>query len=157
MPSQKFKFTSEEPTMRFILTISVVLALSLPALAQKCSEEFIRQNIDSRNRKVSADDAYFFSGALEKPIIGFGEEGKTAEEKINSERKHDKQDPLIIDKIVVAPSGEMAYTYGTGHVGYQEVATGKHVDFTAAYLMVWKVVDGSCKIAATMFQPEGER
>lgn len=142
--------------MRIIFTISVLFALSLPALAQKCSEDFIRQNIDSHGRKISADDVYFFSGALEKPIIGFGEEGKKAEEKINSERKHDKQDPLQVDRIVVAPSGEMAYTYGTGHVGYQEVATGKHVDFTAAYLMVWKVVDGSCKVAATMFQPEGK-
>jgi hypothetical protein len=34
---------------------------------------------------------------------------------------------------------------------------GKLVDFTAAYLQVWKAEGGSCKLAAQMFEPEGEK
>ena len=144
--------------MRRILTISVLtLSFCLPALAQKCSEEFIRQNIDSRDRKFSANDAYFFSGALDKPIIGFGDERKKAGETISKARTDEKHEPLKIDKLVIDASGDMAYVYGTGHVAFKEVATNKNIDFTAAFLMVWKVVDGSCKVAATMYQPEGEK
>jgi len=50
----------------------------------------------------------------------------------------------------------MAYSYGTPQLSFDEVSTSKHIDFTAAYLSVWKVVNGSCKVAATMYQPEGE-
>jgi len=46
---------------------------------------------------------------------------------------------------------------GTGHMSFDEVSTGKHVDFTAAFLAVWKVVNGSCKLAASIFEPEGEQ
>lgn len=118
----------------------------------------MRNGIAAENRKNSATDAYFFSGALEKPIIGpDSAESKDAEKTISRERKNEKRDPLKIDRIVVAPSGDMGYAYGTGHMSFDEVSTGKHVDFTAAFLTVWRVVDGSCKETATMFQPEGER
>ena len=60
------------------------------------------------------------------------------------------------DRIIVSPSGDMAYSYGTPQLSFDEVSTSKHIDFTAAYLSVWKVVNGSCKVAATMYQPEGE-
>jgi hypothetical protein len=140
-----------------LLGLSAFL-LSLPALAQKCTEEFIRTNIDNFGPKYEAEDAYFFSGALEKPIVGLntGEAKKTGE-KLDQERKNEKRDPHKLDRIVVAPSGDMAYAFGTGHMSFDEVSTGKHVDFTAAFLTVWKVVNGSCKLAASMFEPEGEK
>jgi ketosteroid isomerase-like protein len=59
------------------------------------------------------------------------------------------------DRIVVAPSGDMAYEYGTAHMSFDSKKEG-HVDFTAAYLRVWKTVDGKCKIAAEMFEPENQ-
>jgi hypothetical protein len=85
------------------------------------------------------------------------EESKKTGEKISQERKNERRDPLKADRIVVTPSGDMAYSYGTGHMSFDEVSTGKHVDFTAAFLSVWKVVNGSCKLAASMFEPEGEQ
>ncbi len=140
-----------------LLGLSAFL-LSLPALAQKCTEEFIRTNINNFGPKYEAEDAYFFSGALEKPIVGLNtEESKRTGEKLDRERKNEKRDPLKADRIVVAPSGDMAYGYGTGHMSFDEVSTAKHVDFTAAFLTVWKVVNGSCKIAASIFEPEGEK
>ncbi len=130
--------------------------LPLPALAQKCTEEFIRTNIDNSGPEYAADDAYFFSGALEKPVVGLNtEEWKKTGDKLNQERKNEKRDPLKLDRIVVAPAGDMAYAYGTRHMSFDKVSTGKHVDFSAAFLTVWKVVNGSCKLAASMFEPEG--
>lgn len=140
-----------------LLGLSAFL-LSLPAVAQKCTEEFMRTNINNSGPKYAAEDAYFFSGALEKPIVGLNtEESKKTGEKISQERKNEKRDPLKPDRIVVAPSGDMAYAYGTGHMSFDDVSTGKHIDFTAAFLTVWKVVNGSCKLAASIFEPEGEQ
>jgi len=130
--------------------------LSLHAVGQKCTEEFIRTNINNSDPKYAAEDAYFFSGALEKPVVGLNtEEWKKTGEKLNQERKNQKVDPLKPDRIVVDPSGDMAYAYGTRHMSFDKVSTGKHVDFTAAFLTVWKVVNGSCKLAASIFEPEG--
>ena len=44
-----------------------------------------------------------------------------------------------------------------GRVSYNERQSGKHIEFTAAYLRVWRAEDGVCKLAAVRFQPEGER
>ena len=134
-----------------------VLFLPLPALAQKCTEESIKNDIQNPDSKNNADDVYFFSGALEKPIVGSSApEWKKVGEKLGQERKNEKHGVPKPDRIVVSPSGDMAYSYGTAQLSFDEVSTGKHIDFTAAYLSVWKVVDGSCKVAATMYQPEGE-
>jgi hypothetical protein len=59
-----------------------------------------------------------------------------------------------VGRIVADPSGGMAYEYGTTHMTYDEVKTGEHVDFTAAYLFVWKADRGVCKVAAEMAEPE---
>jgi hypothetical protein len=49
----------------------------------------------------------------------------------------------------------MAYENGTSNLSFDEGGSGKHIAFTAAYLRVWRSVDGSCKEAAVMFEPEG--
>jgi len=142
---------------RFPLVLAVSVFLAVPGFAQKCSEQFIRSNISSKapDQKLVTSDSYFFSGALDKPIIGVPStpESKKADEKIS---KNDKYEPTV-ERVVVAPSGDMAYAYGTEHVSYDEVPDSKHVNFTAAFLMVWRVADGTCKIAASMYEPEGEK
>jgi hypothetical protein len=56
-------------------------------------------------------------------------------------------------QIVVSQSGDMAYEYGTGEVGFDDRKTGKHIAFQTGYLRVWKSVDGQCKVAAFMIRP----
>ena len=138
------------------LALAIFLFVTVPAFAQKCSEEFIRANIDTHDQKLVTSDVYFFSGALEKPMVGgFNTpDAKKIDEKISHERKNEKYDPPKVDRIVVAPSGDMAYSYGTEHMSFDQVSTKEHIDFTAAFLKVWRVVDGACKIAATMYEPE---
>lgn len=140
------------------LTLALsVLFLSLPALAQKCTEESVKNGIQNPDPKNDAEDMYFFSGALEKPIVGSSApEWKKVDEKLSQERKNEKHGVPKPDRIVVSPSGDMAYSYGTAQLSFDEVPSGKHIDIIAAYLTVWKVVNGSCKVAATMYQPEGE-
>lgn len=132
------------------------LLLPFPLSAQKCSEQFIRSHVDNPGPELLADDVYFFSGALEKPAIGHDtEESRKTDEKIRAERKNEKHDPHKLDRVVVAASGDMAYAYGTTHLSFDEVASSKHIDFTAAFLMVWRDIGGSCKIAAMIYEPEG--
>ena len=121
-----------------------------------------RQFVEAQSVKVSsavnslADDMYFFSGALERPMVGKAAIDNAAG-RIATERENENYAPLKPDRIVAAPSGDMAYEYGTTNIRFDDRKSARHFDFTAAYLRVWKAVDGSCKQAAEMFQPEGKR
>ena len=97
-------------------------------------------------------DLYFFSGALDKPVVGAQTVEKTSAN-IGSSRKNESLTDHT-DRIVADPSGGMAYEYGTSHMAYDDVKTGHHEDFTAAYLFVWKAERGACKVAAEMAEPE---
>lgn len=137
--------------MRMALLIAL---LALPAAAQNgpCTEQSVKTESAKQNVNF-ADDVYVFSGALDKPVVG-----KAAADKafapVAAGRKNVNKDASVPDRIVVATSGEMAYEYGTEKASYDDRDTGKHVEFTAAYLRVWKAVDGSCKLAAEIFEPE---
>jgi hypothetical protein len=128
---------------------------SAPAPRGPCTEQFVKEQISKNNRNAVADDAYFFSGALEKPVVGEAAKDQ-AFKPVAAQRKNHKSEPLKPERVVAAPSGEMAYEYGTGNVSFEEVSSGKHIAFTAAYLRVWRSIDGSCKEAAFMAEPEGD-
>lgn len=116
-----------------------------------CTEQFVKAGAG-----VLADDIYFFSGALERPVVGKAAIDNTGG-RISADRENENYGPLKPDRIVAAPSGDMAYEYGTANIRFDERGSGKHFDFTAAYLRVWKDVDGSCRVGAQMLQPEGPR
>ena len=127
---------------------------SASAPSGPCTEQFVREQISKSSRDAVADDAYFFSGALEKPVIGRAEKDR-AFKPVDAQRTNAQYQPLKPDRIVAAPSGEMAYEYGTGGASFDEVGSGKHITFTAAYLRVWNSIDGSCKQVAFIAEPEG--
>jgi hypothetical protein len=127
---------------------------SAPALSGPCTEQFVKEQISKNIHNAVADDAYFFSGALEKPVVGEAAKDQ-AFKPVAAQRKNHKSEPLKPERIVAVPSGEMAYEYGTGNVSFDEVSTGKHIAFTAAYPRVWRSIDGSCKEVAFMAEPEG--
>jgi len=97
-------------------------------------------------------DLYFFSGALDKPVIGEQTVRQTSAT-IRASRKNESSSEHI-ERIVADESGGMAYEYGTSHLSFDNVKTGEHEDFTAAYLFVWKADGGACKVAAEMAEPE---
>jgi hypothetical protein len=128
---------------------------SASAPSGPCTEQFVKEQISMSRHTAVADDAYFFSGALEKPVIGRATADR-AFKPVAAQRKNAKYAPLKPERIVAAASGEMAYEYGTSEVSFDEVSSGKHIAFTAAYLRVWRSIDGSCKEAAFIAEPEGD-
>jgi hypothetical protein len=97
-------------------------------------------------------DLYFFSGAIDKPVIGAQAVRQTSAT-IRASRKNESQVERTA-RIVADASGGMAYEYGTSHMSYDDIKTGQHEDFTVAYLFVWKADGGACKVAAEMAEPE---
>ena len=108
-----------------------------------------------RNQPVLRVRGYYFTGALDQPVVGKAAHDN-AMKAVEESRQNVKTTPLRPDRLFVAPSGDMAYEYGTEQVSFDERASGKHRDFTTAYLRVWRAVDGQCKIAALMAQREGK-
>lgn len=130
--------------------------VSAVAQTGPCTEQTIKDTIakpDAEYLNFVADDAYFYSTALKKPVVGKSE-AKTVGVPAGPTRKNEKWDAKEPGRIVIDPTGDMAYEYGTEHASYDEKETGKHQDFIAAYLRVWRNVGGACKVAAAMFQPE---
>jgi ketosteroid isomerase-like protein len=130
---------------------------SRAAIAQKspCTEQAIRDANAKHFESALTDDVHVVSPAYDEPVIGKVEVERVGK-MIHSERKNESYGPNPPDHIVVAPSGDMAYVYGTRHVSFDEKQSGKHVEFTNAYLQVWKAVEGICKIAAAMTEREGQ-
>ena len=140
-----------------MMTRALLMVLfALPAFGQNgpCTEQFIRSPKSGDHKNMVTEDFYFFSGALDKPVVGAAALEK-AGAPVAASRKNETYDPQKPERVTVAPSGDMAYEYGTEHVTFDSKTEGKHIDFTAAYLRVWRAVDGKCKIAAEMFEPEG--
>jgi ketosteroid isomerase-like protein len=149
--------SQEEEQMRFAAAIAVAFLFVIPTFSQTgpCTESAVKSLIDKHDGKAVADDAYYFTGALDKPVVGNAAQDK-AMKTIEASRQNVKTIPLRPERVVIAPSGDMAYEYGTGHMSFDESASGKHRDFTTAYLRVWRAVDGQCKIAAFMSEREGK-
>jgi hypothetical protein len=135
----------------------LIVLIALPAMAQTgpCTEKVIKAAESSNYKNVATDDMYFFSGALDKPVVGISAREK-AGVPIAAARKNEKSESSKADRIVIAPSGDMAYEYGSDHVSFDDSKDGKHIEFTAAYLKVWKAVGDKCKLAAQMSAPEDE-
>jgi ketosteroid isomerase-like protein len=149
-------YRREEP-MRFAAAAVVVFLFVIQALSQTgpCNESAVKSLIDKHDLNTVADDSFYFSGALDQPVVGKAAIDN-ALKPVAESRQNMKTTPLRPDRVVVAPSGDMAYEYGTEHISFDERASGKHRDFTAAYLRVWRAVDGQCKIAAIMSEREGK-
>ena len=142
------------PRCFFACTLFALL-ISASAIAQKCTEQLIKEKDGNMPTPAEskAPDVFFFSPMIDKPIVG-SQEWKSVSEKDKSIAKNVKDEYSKVDRVVVTPSGDMAYSYGISHSTFDD-ETGKHQDFTAAFLDVWRVVDGSCKLAARMVEPEG--
>jgi len=135
-----------------ILLFLLVSPIATMAQGPVCSELKIREAV-LKGAYSGTDDAFFWSGAYDKPLIGSAESEQAYKKlQIDEPRKNEVMEQHT-QKIVVAKSGDMAYEYGTGEMSFDDVKTGKHVSFQNAYLRVWKSVDGDCRVAATMIRP----
>jgi len=148
--------------MRYIAVSWVFFSVfgvgSLFAQKGPCTEDSIRAEYNAGTRPARTDDYYLFNPLLERPAIG-SEDLKKAQQTmatVSANRKNVKTDSKL-DRVVVAPSGDMAYGFGENHFTYDEGESGTHVDRTTAFLTIWRADAGTCKLAASMIQREGQR
>lgn len=132
----------------FIVGLFFVLSAVLTqAQAGPCTEAAIKQG----NVPV-ADDAFSYMPPYGKPVVG--KTGiQAANTKSFSDRTNIKHSWVGDHRIVSTPSGDMAYEYGTMDVTYDTKDDGKHHEFKAAMLNVYKAQDGVCKKVAGTMQP----
>jgi ketosteroid isomerase-like protein len=142
--------------MRTCLLVLAVFSFCGLAVAQTgpCTEAGVKAARAAAGKGMlpHTGDVYVFSGGLDKPVIGDQAVRRTIAT-MRASRKNESQVERT-ERIVADESGGMAYEYGTLHLSYDDVKAGKHEDFTAAYLFVWKADRGVCKVAAEMFEPE---
>jgi ketosteroid isomerase-like protein len=138
-----------------LLWIFVLLSATVVFAQGPCTEKAVKMLGSTAKSNLWSNDLYFFSGALDKPVVGMAAYD-AASKPVKASRENESYGDTP-QRIVVSASGDMAYEYGTSHVTYNDKPSGKREDFTAAYLRVWKAEGASCKLAAMMVQPEGPK
>jgi ketosteroid isomerase-like protein len=146
-------------TARFCSAV-LLFGLSTAMFAQtggQCTEAAVKR-LAAQEDPAKTDDVYFYNALLDKPIVGRSELDKASQgrrKELSQQRANEKPAPEVPDRVVVSKSGDMAYEYGTTKLEFNEKKNGQKHDETLAYLRVWRAVDGSCKVAAMMYEPEG--
>jgi ketosteroid isomerase-like protein len=101
-----------------------------------------------------ADDAFSYMPPYGKPVIG-KPAMQDANKKSFSDRTNITRSWVGEHKIVSSPSGDMAYEYGTVHMGYDD-KEGHH-EFQAVMLHVYKAKASACQMVAMTMQPLDEQ
>ena len=133
--------------MRLSLFPLFILLSAVPTQAQTgpCTESAVKQG-----KLPAADDVFSYMPPYGKPVIG-----KPAIQAANAQSFSDRTNitrAWVGDRrIVSTPSGDMAYEYGTVHMGYDE--GGKHNEFEAVMLSVYTAKAGVCQTVAMTMQP----
>jgi hypothetical protein len=133
--------------MRLSLVPLFILLCAAPTRAQTgpCTENAVKQG-----DLPAADDVFSYMPPYGKPVVG-KPAIQAANKKSFSARTNITRAWVGDHRIVSTPSGDMAYEYGTVHMGYDE--GGKHNEFEAVMLTVYKAKDGVCQTAALTMQP----
>lgn len=115
-------------------------AANLVELEAEWSEMFGARNLDGITELLAQDSVLIMPGSA--PIVGIENVRRVTQTMLES----DDEVSWRSDHALVAPSGDMAYDYGTATT---TLADGSIV--AGYYLVVWVKEDGSWKIAADMF------
>ena len=137
--------------MRLILVpVFIVISAGLAhAQTGPCTESAIKQG-----SLPAADDLFSYMPAYGKPVVG-KPATRAAQAKNFSGRTNITRSWLADHRIVSTPSGDMAYESGTLRMGYDE--GGKHTEFEAVMLTVYKANGGVCQTAALTMHPLEEQ
>jgi len=138
--------------LNFVFLLLLTTAGAAMAQGPICSEQKIRELVQKESYHTT--DAFFWSGAYDRPLIGSAEiEKGNKEREAAAPRKNEDPAAQHPQKIEVSKSSDMAYEYGTGSLSFDSIKEKKHLAFELAYLRVWKAVDGECRATAIMMHP----
>jgi ketosteroid isomerase-like protein len=128
-----------------ILLVTAIFAAAAQAQTGPCTETAIKEG-----RLPVADNAFSFMPPFGKPVTGKAAIHNAAAEKF-ADRINRKYTWADDHKIVISPSGDMAYEHGTMHVSYDTKSDGQHHEFSAVMLTVYKANGDACQqVAGTM-------
>jgi ketosteroid isomerase-like protein len=136
-----------------LLSLPLLLSLALTFAAAEtppANDEQVLRNAIQTNQYQDADDIWFLSNTYPHPIIGKQElYGRISQlDRANVERQDHPE------RIVVSPDGDMAYDYGHADQTWVDTKTGENHKIHAAYLRVWKKVNGEWRVAAETARPD---
>lgn len=132
----------------YALALLSIAMSAAPAESQtgSCTEDSIK-----KGNVAVAGDAFAYMPPYGKPVVG-KQEIQAANTKSFSERTNITRAWVGEHRIAVAPSGDMAYEYGTLDLGYDSKSEG-HQEFKAVMLVVYRAHDGVCQQVALTMQP----
>lgn len=134
-----------------LLSMFIFLSAALTqAQAGPCSESAIKHG----NVPVAAD-AFSYMPPYGKPVVG-KPAIEAAHEKSFSDRTNITHSWVGEHRIVSTATGDMAYEYGTIHMGYDSKLDG-HREFEAVILAVYEAKGGVCQKVALTMQPLEEK
>ena len=132
---------------RVCLALLSLLLAAVPARAQSgpCTENVIKQG-----KTPASEDMFSYMPPYGKPRVGKGDVQKANAESFSG-RTNITRSWRDDHRIIPSPSGDMAYEYGTQRMGYDE--KGKHTEFEAAMLIVYRAKGSVCETVALTMHP----
>jgi hypothetical protein len=137
-------------SQRLLPLLMMLSAAFTQAQSGPCTESTVK-----RGDLPTAVDAFAYMPPYGKPVVGKSEI-KAADTKSFSDRTNIQRSWIGEHRIAAAPSGEMAYEYGTLQVAYDSKSEGHH-EFKAVILSVYKANGGACQKVALTMQPLEEQ
>jgi hypothetical protein len=129
----------------FLSLLLLLAAVPLHAQSGPCTENAIKQGTTS-----PAADMFSYMPPYGRPVVGRGAVQKANAESFSA-RTNITRRWGADHRIVSTASGDMAYEYGTQKLGYDEA--GKHAEFEAAMLIVYRAKGSVCETAALTMHP----
>ncbi len=132
---------------RVCMPLLSMLLISAPAWAQSgpCTENAIKQG-----KTPVSEDLFSYMPPYGRPRLGKGDVQRANTESFSG-RTNVTRSWGSDHRIVPSASGDMAYEFGTQRMGYDE--NGKHTDFEAAMLIVYRAKGNVCETAALTMHP----
>ncbi|HEY7287734.1 MAG TPA: hypothetical protein VH497_19920 [Vicinamibacterales bacterium] len=132
---------------RVCFPLFMMVLIAMPAWAQSgpCTESAIKQG-----KTPTSEDLFSYMPPYGRPRIGRGEVQQANTDSF-SKRTNVTRSWGDDHRIIPSASGDMAYEYGTQRMGYDE--NGKHTDFEAAMLIVYRAKGSVCETVALTMHP----
>ena len=131
----------------FTLLSTLTFAASAPAQTGPCTEKAVKAG-----DLPYADDLFTYMPPYGKPASGKAANDQAAEKSFST-RINRKFDWGADHRVVATASGDMAYEHGTMHVSYDDTGDGKHHQFDAVMLNVFKASGAVCQQVAMTMNP----
>jgi len=144
----------------FGVVMTAALALNVPRFSQSARDPLDRRGDEAAIRALvaqrdgggpipSTTDRVLWQGSFQKPIVGQETPTlRTHDRGIENRVPNTTKNTTTVRRIVIAESGDLAYEYSDGTLGF-DLKDGTHISSPTSTLRVWQKQDGQWKMAAS--------